>query len=125
MNEQLAQTLGIKFIRKGSHNLGNTACDLRISKSTQNRYALSFSKKTANKLGDYIRIAVAKNRIWIAPGCADAYGYKLAKNTATRRYVMISAASIGFIDKFIGEHELKYSEELDVYYITESKEVTA
>lgn len=115
MNEQLAQALGIEFIRKKSR--ATSGADLRITKSTGNRYSFSFSKKFANKMGGYVRLAKAKDRIYIVPGCKNEYGFKLSGTNSVRKYVLVSAATIGFIDKFLGEHTLLYQDDLDAYYI--------
>ena len=115
MNEKLAQALGIEFIKKMNKASSNT--DLKVTKSTGNRYSLSFSWKCADKLGGYVRLARAKDRIYIVPGCKNEYGFKLSGSNGKRKYVLVSASSIGFIDKFIGEHTLLYQSDLDAYYI--------
>ena len=115
MNEQLAQALGVEFIKKKSR--AASSADLRVTKTTGNRYSFSFSKKFANKMGGYVRLAKAKDRIYIVPGCKNEYGFQLAGSNSARKYVLVSAGTIGFIDKFIGEHTLLYQDDLDAYYI--------
>lgn len=122
MNEKLARTLGIKFVRKQSHGGKRNGCDVIIRKLKGNRYNISFSDSVANKLGTHVRLAVGNRRIWIVSGCADEYGYKISKKNGTRGYVLVSVSAIGYIDAFLGDHELLYSSDMDAYYITEKGE---
>ncbi len=118
MNEQLAQALGIKFARNRKGMSSSARYDLRISKSKDGRYTLSFSIKCAKKLGDYVRVAATDKRLYIVSGCKDEYGFKMAGKEGYRRYVYLTPSTIGFIDKFVGDHELQYYEDLDAYYVT-------
>ena len=121
MNEKLAKTLGIKFIKKQSHGGKRGNCDVAVVKQKGNRYTISFSDAVANKLGSHVRYARGNNRLWIASGVADEYGYKIIKQDHSRGYTGVAISSIGFIDDFIGDHELKYSADMDAYYILSNK----
>lgn len=116
MNDQLARTLGIEFVRKRRAPIKS---DLEIRKiKNHNSYSFSFSELFADKLGGYVRFAVAKNRLYIAPGCKDEYSFKITgKSNGARGYVHVSASTIGFIDKFCGVHMIEYYKDLDAYYI--------
>ena len=118
MNDQLARTLGIEFIRNGKSAYNG---DLVIRKSKDKKmYIFSFSDKYTEKLGGYVRLAVAKNRLYIAPGCKDGYSFRIvSKSNGRRGYVNIMASTIGFIDKFLGQHKIEFYEDLDAYYIKE------
>lgn len=119
MNDKLAQTLGIKFIEK--KRSAGRAVDVAITKQSK-CYAFSFDAKAGKKLGEYVRVAHSKSRIYIAPGCRDKYGFKVTQHAqGKRKYVHVAIDSIGFIDAFIGDHKLKYDADLDVYYITEDE----
>ena len=72
------------------------------------------SGKTVAELRE---LAKAKDRIYIVPGCKNEYGFKLSGTNSVRKYVLVSAVTIGFIDKFLGEHTLLYQDDLDAYYI--------
>ena len=125
MNDQLAKTLGINFVQRGSRG-GYSKSDVRISKTggtSKTKYLFSLSEGTSKKMGEFVRIAPTEHRLYITPGCNDEYGFKLSAHgkNSHRRYTALTANAVGFIDGFLGEHALKYDSELDVYYVVKGE----
>lgn len=129
MNEQIANALGIRFIKKGGRGgRSESKFDVSITKNKK-QYRFSFSERAAKKLGEYVKIAPANNRIYFAPSLEkDEYAYKLTtpnKGGCLRKAVQISFGMMPNIDELIGDYELKYFNDLDAYYISKNREVKA
>lgn len=128
MNEKIANALGIRFIKKGGRG-GRSANKLDVSiTKNKKQYRFSFNERAAKKLGEYVKIAPANNRIYFVPSLEkDEYAYKLStpNKGSERKAVQISFCRMPNIDELIGDYELKYFNDLDAYYISKNREVKA
>lgn len=120
MNKQLADALNIKFINKKGYKHGARLEDIDVCvNSDKGKYTLTFNNATSKKLGEYVAVAVVSSRIYIVPNKDSKIAYKLSKN-GSRKRVQIGKSIIGNIDRFIGDHELRYWDDLDAYYIVDN-----
>lgn len=89
------------------------------------RYNITFRNDTNELFGQYVNVAVFKNRMFFKPSSIEENGYKLyehAKKKGNPFMQIVKKESTRCVGDFLGHHELKYDDFLDLYYI--EREVT-
>lgn len=139
-NWTLANTAGFKTIMpgvgKGGKPMNADVLVSRLTKGQNPSYRISFSKQAAMKITDDYVVPVlspAESMLFIVPANQhpkdNGYTFKAPSGSSKgcRPYFEASESVIGDLKKFIGKHDLHYSEDYDGYYIlpTNYKEATA
>lgn len=131
MNTTREQMLDEKFKWIGASCYTRSAEDVSInkvfwdSKQKIKAYSFIFRNGVQNKLGEYIQIAVYKNRVMIRP-VAEREGMKLqlkANSKTPNCYSKLRCdENTKELDNFIGDYELKYDPFYEIYYIEKEEE---
>ena len=136
-NWTLAKAMNHKIVtpQKPSGGLPNKA-DVRVSRlKSKSAYRISFSRQAAMKINeDQIVLDLDGFRVFIIPKsqyqkCEKGYAFRAPKEDSkgSRPFFEVQKSVVGDLDRFVGDHDLKYSEDFDGYYITpnSSKEAIA
>ena len=125
-NVKRAQDEKFNWISRGkTKNYHRAASDISINCITYNKTPLaglsfSFRNDVWQFFGDFVEIAVYKNRIMFRP-TNNGHGIKLCKGSTKtpNRYfkVKVDENTQVIKDKFIGDYELKYDAFYELYYI--------
>ena len=87
------------------------------------RYGFTIRNDAIKVLGDYVDIAIYKNRVLIKP-CTENEGYKLSMSSKHKdtkcpnKYFSIAKTEYSQeLEDFIGDYELQYDKFYEVYYV--------
>lgn len=127
MNAERERVLDEQFMWIGSASKqSRSASDVTISKifwdtaKKTKAYSFVFRNNTAERIGEYIKIAIYKNRVLIRPASVgDSIHISIKSNCNTKNsYGKIKCEpNTQELDYFIGDYELKYDPFYEIYYI--------
>lgn len=113
----------------GSGRSHAAVCDVNVTKNRQkssfSRYRFSISKNAYQKIKSERVVCVlspSRSQLYLVPNDTGYYISKPKETKGERVFFTVSVSAIGNIDRFLGEHTLKYNNELDGYYISIEKE---
>ena len=110
-----------RHARGGSHsNADISVTECKATSKSGLRYNITFRNNSNEFFGQYANVAVFKNRMFFKPSSAEEGGYKLyehAKKKGNPFLQVIKDSNTCCIGDFLGHHELKYDDFLDLYYI--------
>lgn len=92
---------------------------------TKTRYNITFRNHSAEVLGNYVDLAIYKNRIFFRPSSAEDRGYKIYKhdpNTSKSKpynpFTQVNKTEYTEgLSEFIGNYEMKFDEFYELYYV--------
>lgn len=129
MNQDMMRAFGLRPLKKRAGGHGNRKAAVVVTnppgaKQDYPYLVLSFHEDCCRKLGKQILIFPYRNRLYFAPSIeADCNAYTLTRTKGENRarvqilFKRLEDAGIKNAANFVGERELGFSKELDLYYI--------
>ena len=85
------------------------------------RYNLTCRNKVPEILGEWVDIAIYKNRVFFRPSTQQDGGYKMYSHNSTTKtnpfLQILETENTKGLMEFVGDYDLKYDELYELYYI--------